>query len=158
VSAAPPGHQHEKRCPRDSRRDAGATKESNADAEQTRICTGLLLSAIPVFATDLAILHNGFSVRHERRENWRCHSSLSRRDNSSYVDIATDQIERFEKDLSPSIAIAPLAGVAAAKPQNLNEVINTISDRIISIRPHHSVIHRRADSTLAPCPPKGHGA
>ena len=118
---------------------------------------GLLLSAIPVFATDLAILHNGFSVRHERRENLGAVTRLYLgADNSSYVDIATDQIERFEKDLSPSIAIAPLAGVAAAKPQNLNEVINTISDR------HHidpdlinSVIHAESGFNPRAVSPKG---
>ena len=33
------------------------------------LALGLWLFATPAFATDLAILHNGFSVRHERRED-----------------------------------------------------------------------------------------
>ena len=30
---------------------------------------GLLFFAIPASSADIAILHNGFSIRHERREN-----------------------------------------------------------------------------------------
>ena len=70
-----------------------------------RLVFGLLLLAIPAFATDLAILHNGFSVRHERRENLGAVTRLYlSAGNSSYVDIETDQIERFEKDMAPPIA------------------------------------------------------
>src|SRR5438128_1627013 len=68
---------------------------------------GLLLFAAPAFAADLAILRNGFSVRHERREHLGKVTRLYlAAGNSSYVDIANDQIERFEKDQSPAI-IAP---------------------------------------------------
>ena len=90
-----------------------------------------------------------------------------------YVDIATDQIERFEKDLSPAVVPAPLyrpaTPTAAAvivsasmakpqtlKPQDLNEVINTISDR------HHidpdfisSVIHAESGFNPRAVSPKG---
>lgn len=126
------------------------------------LALGLALLAIPAFATDLAILHNGFSVRHERRENLgavtRLYLSMG---NSSYVDIATDQIERFEKDLAPPVAplaVAPLAGAPPlkSKPQNLNEVINAISDR------HHldpdlisSVIHAESGFNPRAVSPKG---
>lgn len=126
------------------------------------LALGLALLAIPAFATDLAILHNGFSVRHERRENLgavtRLYLSVG---NSSYVDIATNQIERFEKDLAPPItpvSVAPLAGAPPLKPkpQNLNEVINAISDR------HHldpdlisSVIHAESGFNPRAVSPKG---
>jgi soluble lytic murein transglycosylase-like protein len=121
---------------------------------------GLLLLAIPAFATDLAILHNGFSVRHERRESLGAVTRLYLgAGNSSYVDIATDQIERFEKDLAPPVvSLAPLAIAAPSKPkpQNLNEVINTISDR------HHidpdfinSVIHAESGFNPRAVSPKG---
>ena len=113
------------------------------------VALGLLLFALPVFATDLAILRNGFTVRHERRENLGTVTRLYMgAGNSSYVDIETAQIERFEKDQSqpvPPVAVAvatPSLTPSAPKPQSLNEVINTISDR------HHidpdfisSVIH-----------------
>ena len=66
---------------------------------------GLLLLSLPALGADLAILHNGFSIRHERRETL---GSVTRlylgADKGGYVDIATDQIERFEKDLSPRTA------------------------------------------------------
>jgi soluble lytic murein transglycosylase-like protein len=124
------------------------------------LALGLWLCAIPAFATDLAILHNGFSVRHERRENLGAVTRLYLgAGNSSYVDIATDQIERFEKDLAPPVApIAPLAVASPPKPQpqNLNEVINTISDR------HHldpdlinSVIHAESGFNPRAVSPKG---
>ena len=74
---------------------------------QLGFAVGLLLLAIPATATDLAILHNGFSVRHERRENLGAKTRLYlSAGNSSYVDIATDQIERFEKDKAPPVAPA----------------------------------------------------
>ena len=129
---------------------------------------GLAILATSAFATDLAILRNGFSVRHERRENLGAVTRLYiSADNSSYIDIATDQIERFEKDQTPpAVAIAPSATVAvktpalspAAKvtPQNLNQVINTISDR------HHidpdfinSVIHAESGFNPRAVSPKG---
>ena len=137
------------------------------------LAAGLWLLALPAFATDLAILQNGFSVRHERRENLGAVTRLYlSADNSSYVDIATDQIVRFEKDMSPATP-APAPAVPApvmpgsvrpgsipvsAKPtkQNLNEVINTISDR------HHldpdfisSVIHAESGFNAHAVSPKG---
>ena len=124
------------------------------------LALGLWLLAIPVFAADLAILHNGFSVRHERRENLGTITRLYLENgHSSYVDIASDQIERFEKDQSVPVATVPLAvaaAPAAAKPQNLNDLINTISDR------HHldpdlvsSVIHAESGFNPRAISPKG---
>src|SRR5712692_2124518 len=124
------------------------------------LALGLWLFATPAFATDLAILHNGFSVRHERREDLGAVTRLYLGvGNSSYVDIATDQIERFEKDLAPPVApvaVAPLSVAPPLKPQNLNEVINTISDR------HHidpdlinSVIHAESGFNPRAVSPKG---
>ncbi len=120
----------------------------------------LLVFVIPVFAADLAILHNGFSVRHERRENLGAVTRLYLgAGNSSYVDIATEQIERFETDLAPPVApVAPFAVASPVKPkpQNLNEVINAISDR------HHidpdlinSVIHAESGFNPRAVSPKG---
>ena len=125
------------------------------------LAMGLWLFAIPTFAADLAILHNGFSVRHERRENLGAVTRLYlSAGNSSYVDIATNQIDRFEKDLAPPVApVAAALAVAQplkSKPQNLNEVINTISDR------HHldpdlinSVIHAESGFNPHAVSPKG---
>ncbi len=67
---------------------------------------GLLLAAcLTASATDLAVLHNGFTIRHERRE---VIGSMTRlyvtNDNSSFVDIPTADIEHFEKELTPVFA------------------------------------------------------
>src|SRR6266852_3910558 len=98
-------------CPDRSRRDAGATTDRMCASRKLVLAFGLLLLTIPARASDLAILHNGFSIRHERREVM---GSVTRlyltADGSGYVDVSTDQIDRFEKDLSP----AP----AAVSPEN----------------------------------------
>ena len=118
---------------------------------------GLLFFAIPASSADIAILHNGFSIRHERRETV---GSVTRLylgpDKAGYVDIATDQIERFEKDLLPAVSMATPSLAQAPKPQSLNEVINTISDR------HHldpdlinSVIHAESGFNPHALSPKG---
>ena len=126
------------------------------------VALGLLLLALPAFATDLAILRNGFTVRHERRENLGTVTRLYMgAGNSSYVDIETAQIERFEKDQSPAAchrlrSRSPLQAYRSPKPQSLNEVINTISDR------HHidpdfinSVIHAESGFNPRAVSPKG---
>jgi len=120
---------------------------------------GLVLLAMPAHSADLAILHNGFSIRHERRETLGPVTRLYlEADKGGYVDIATDQIERFEKDQSPAASPAVPIALAAPppKPQTLNEVINTISDR------HHldpdfisSVIHAESGFNPRAVSPKG---
>jgi soluble lytic murein transglycosylase-like protein len=130
-------------------------------SNKVEFALGLLLFAVPAFATDLAVLRNGFSVRHERRENLGKVTRLYlAAGNSSYVDIANDQIERFETDQPPpTIAVAPPPPANAqsvTKKQNLNEVINAISDR------HHidpdfinSVIHAESGFNPRAVSPKG---
>ena len=136
------------------------------------IILGVLLLALPALGTDLAILRNGFSIRHERRETVGAATRLYLGSDKGYIDIATDQIERFEKDLSPAVAPAALSASAptvaavvvparmakpqSLKPQDLNQVINTISDR------HHidpdfisSVIHAESGFNPRAVSPKG---
>jgi hypothetical protein len=85
----------------------------------------LLLANFPAVASDLAILHNGFSIRHERRELigtvTRLYTSAS---GDSYVDIATDQIDHFERDLW-----SPPAAAQHTSPAQLNDVISEVSGR-----------------------------
>lgn len=132
------------------------------------VAIGLLLLALPALGADLAILHNGFSIRHERREAMGSMTRLYLQGDKDYVDIATDQIERFDQDLSPAVipasaptvapAMAPVRSAKAQslKPQELNEVINSISDR------HHldpdfisSVIHAESGFNQRAVSPKG---
>ncbi len=133
---------------------------------KVEILLALFLLATPALCTDLAILHNGFSIPHERRETIGSVTRLYLGADKGYVDIATVQIERFEKDQAPAVAPAPLAGKQEHKspqlqPQNLkaqdlNEVINTVSDR------HHidpdfisSVIHAESGFNPHAVSPKG---
>jgi hypothetical protein len=105
----------------------------------------------PLFAagSDLAVLSNGFSIRHERRETvgsvTRLYLSVDR---DGYVDVPTIEIDRFEKDLS--------APVARHTSQPMNEVINAVSSR------HHldpdlinSVIHAESGFNPRAVSPKG---
>jgi len=101
---------------------------------------GLAVSS--AFASELAILHNGFSIRHEKSEIVGTVTRLYLgADRTGYVDIPTSEIDRFEKDLAPPI-IVPVSVPISEQPQSLNKVIDAISDR------HHldpdlinSVIH-----------------
>jgi len=82
---------------------------------------------LPALASDVAILHNGFSIVHARREAVGSFTRLyTTADGSSYVDIATDQIDHFEHDTSP---LAIMRDPAPKPAQNLDQVINAISDR-----------------------------
>ena len=115
-------------------------------------CVALLTAAISSFASDLAILRNGFSIHHERREVFGAITRLyTAADGSSYVDISTDQIDHFEKDFS-----LPPPAPKHENPKSVDEIINTISDR------HHldpdlinSVIHAESGFNPRAVSPKG---
>ena len=67
-----------------------------------------VVSATLANASDLAILRNGNSIRHERRQVVGPVTRLYLSDFSSgYIEIPTDQIERFETDTTPAISKAP---------------------------------------------------
>jgi hypothetical protein len=111
-----------------------------------------LLAAVSLSASDVAILRNGFSIHHERREVLGAVTRLYVvADDSSYVDVSTDQIDHFEKDFS-----LPPPATKHESPKNLDEIINTISDR------HHldpdlinSVIHAESAFNPRAVSPKG---
>ncbi len=137
---------------------------------------GLLVLALPAMGADLAVLQNGFSIRHERRETMGSVTRLYLGGDKGYIDVATSQIERFEKDLTPAVAPASAATTAATaasavtpavapagrakpqalQPQELNQVIHTVSDQ------HHldpdfisSVIHAESGFNQHAVSPKG---
>ena len=112
---------------------------------------GLLAATLPAAASDLAILRNGFSIRHERRE---VQGTVTRlyitADNKGYVDVPTEQIDHFEPDLTP--APTPFSSPAPS----LDQVINQASDKHqLDADLIHSVI--RAESGFNPraVSPKG---
>lgn len=120
-------------------------------------------------ASDLAILHNGFAIRHERREVLGSTTRLyTAANNNSYIDVATDQIERIEKDDTPVPVAVPTAETSAANnatdqpinvspvnvsPVNLDQVVKDVSgkhlidpDFINSVIRAESGFHARAVS------------
>jgi hypothetical protein len=109
--------------------------------------------ALPCFATEVAVLRNGFSIRHERREivgdTTRLYITA---DGASFVDVPTAEIEHFEA--APELpafgsgsadsavtAKSPLlanyarngapspVGFASTMPMNLEDVVNSASGR-----------------------------
>lgn len=61
-------------------------------------------------ATDLAILRNGNSIRHERRQTVGPVTRLYLSDSASgYIEIPTDQIEHFETDTARAPAVSKIS-------------------------------------------------
>lgn len=84
-----------------------------------------LLAGVYAFGADLAILSNGFSIRHERREviGSVTRLYLSKTDKDGYVDVPTADVQRFEPDLSSA------ASASAQNASNLPELVNNASAR-----------------------------
>jgi hypothetical protein len=72
----------------------------------------IAVAALPCFAGEVAVLRNGFSIRHERREvvgdTTRLYVTA---DGSSFVDVPTAEIEHFEA--APELP-TPVAGAKAS--------------------------------------------
>jgi len=99
-----------------------------------------LLAALPCLADDSAVLRNGFSIRHERRQVIGIVTRLYlSADNSSFVDIPTAEIDHFEA--APTETVTAPAGKDdpashlhlqpsernIERALDLNEVVNTAS-------------------------------
>jgi soluble lytic murein transglycosylase-like protein len=82
------------------------------------------LLSYPASAAELALLRNGFSIRHEHRlvigDNTRLFFDG---DNASFVDVPTAEIEGFEKDLTQPAVPEP----AAPPALDLNQVVTSAS-------------------------------
>jgi len=69
-----------------------------------------LLFTLPAFAGELAVLRNGFSIRHQRRIEIGPNTRLFiTADGSSFVDVPTAQIDHFEPIPDPPPAARPPA-------------------------------------------------
>src|SRR5271165_6354697 len=79
--------------------------------------SALLALALPCFAGEVAVLKNGFSIRHERREvigdTTRLYVTA---DGSSFVDVPTAEIEHFEA--APEPAPDPRLGISGAEAKS----------------------------------------
>ena len=122
---------------------------------------GLLLAiGVPcVLAADVAVLQNGYTIRHERREVMGASTRLyTGSGNEQYVDILTAQIDHFEVDPTPAVVPASVAPVAVAPSAafNLNDAVNSASDRT-RIDPDliRSVIHAESGFNPNAVSPKG---
>lgn len=91
------------------------------------VCLAAWLTTSAV-ASDVAILRNGFSIRHERREVIGATTRLYLGSgNDSFVDVPTAEIDHFEKDQSPPPA--PPVAQTAVPPITLRPQI-TVSDAV----------------------------
>lgn len=80
-------------------------------------------------AADLAILKNGFSIRHERREVINQVTRLYLEANGSgYIDVPTEDIVSFEKDTTPKPAAVP-ANASTFRAQNIADVVGPASQK-----------------------------
>src|SRR6202451_4500186 len=112
---------------------------------------GLVGMPLLANAADVAVLSNGFTIRHEHRE---VIGSVTRlylgAASDGYVDVPTDEIDRFEKDLSIPVGETP------RDPQPMDEVVNAVS-----VRNHldpdliNSVIHAESGFNPRAVSPKG---
>ena len=120
----------------------------------------ILMLATTSFAADLAVLRNGFSIPHERREQMgnvtRLYLSV---DGANYTDVPTEQIDRFEKGPptlpAPKIQAAP-ASMAIPAPASLDQAIAAGSERY-RIDPDliSSVIRAESNFNARAVSPKG---
>jgi soluble lytic murein transglycosylase-like protein len=121
----------------------------------------LLLSGIYAAGSDVAILRNGFSIRHESREVIGNVTRLyTAADKSSYIDVASDQIERFEVDTTPppkaeNTSASKTPAPSAGRP-NLDEVIRGASEKqLLDVDLVNSVIRAESSFNSHALSPKG---
>jgi hypothetical protein len=132
------------------------------------VCAGaLILFARPAAAAELAVLRNGFSIRHDHHKIMRDTTRLfTTADESSFTDVPTAEITGFEKDLSLPVAppavpanITPAPTQSAAvrhAPVDLDQVVNSAS-AAYHLDPDlvNSVIHAESGFNSHAVSPKG---
>ena len=108
-------------------------------------CAAVLFLPLAGFAADVAVLNNGFTIRHERRQVIGDVTRLyTNTKDGSFVDVPTSAIVSFEKDLAPGPVSATTLNPENSQP--LPDVVNEISGK------HHldpdlinSVIHAESN-------------
>jgi hypothetical protein len=130
------------------------------------IAVALVLFAHLASAAELAILRNGFSIRHDHRLTMGATTRLYfGADDSSFTDVPTEEITGYEKDLSlpisePKPSDSQSAGGALADTGKarlpLNEVVNNAS-ATYHLDPDlvNSVIHAESGFNVRAVSPKG---
>ena len=125
-------------------------------AAKIAFALALLAVSIPGFGAEVAVLRNGFSIRHERRE---IEGSVTRlymgADASGFVDVPSSEIDHFEPDV-PIQPIQPAPAAPAPEPQPLPDLVTSTSRRY-HLDPDlvNSVIHAESDFNPHAISPKG---
>lgn len=132
------------------------------------IAVALAMATLPCLASEVAVLKNGFSIKHERREVIGDVTRLYlKADGSSFVDVPTAEIEHFEaapEDPVPNPARTATnrtssfgpAGFPARPTTDLATVVNEASGRY-RLDPDlvNSVIKAESDFNPRAVSPKG---
>src|SRR5512136_2217260 len=92
-------------------------------------CAVLLTPTL--WAADLAVLDNGYTIRHERREQ---RGEITRLyisgDPTSFIDVPNELIDHFEPDTTPAPPASSAQGVTrpgVAPAPSVNQVIQSAS-------------------------------
>ena len=119
-----------------------------------KIGAAALAIALPLHAAELANLHNGFSIRHQRHETVGDTTRLymDAAPDSGYIDVPTAEVESF--DVAPP---DPQEATAQAqKPQDLNSIVTRASARNqVDADFIASVIHAESANNPHAVSPKG---
>jgi hypothetical protein len=112
-------------------------KNRAANASAFCCAVAVILFASPATAADLAILRNGFSIRHDHRQvignTTRLFLSV---DDSSFTDVPTEEITGYEKDL-----LAPVTADLSASTAVPSQAVNSASAKSAPILPLNDVVN-----------------
>jgi soluble lytic murein transglycosylase-like protein len=91
----------------------------------------LAVTALPSMGAEVAVLKNGFAIRHERHEviGATTRLFLSSSEHSGYVDIASESIGSFEPDETPVVAATAAGTPAIAQPVGNADYIKAASEK-----------------------------
>jgi soluble lytic murein transglycosylase-like protein len=115
----------------------------------------VLLAAVPALASELAVLHNGFTIRSARHEVRGSITRLYVVEGRGYVDVPTSAIDHFAPDTTPP-RVKPTSLKSPASPAPLENVVANASSRQ-HLDPDlvNSVIHAESDFNPHAVSPKG---
>ena len=121
-----------------------------------------LLVVIPCFAyaSEIAILRNGFSIPHDHHAVIGAATRLYTSADGSYIDVPTNQIDHFELDTKPAVAVpakkTAITPIVPLTSTNLNGMVNEAGGRH-NIDPDllMSVIRAESDFKVRAVSPKG---
>lgn len=107
----------------------------------------LLAHCVFLSATELAVLRNGNEIRHERHQVVGPVTRLYLSDSASgYIEIPTDQIERFELDKTVVAPAGP--NTSSSAPSNSNHAVSATSAQPIDARAQRIIDRQSLDAMV----------